>query len=177
MTGFLNIKTLAFVVLATCGEAAPRANAQTAPETTFLGLPGWELHQEGDLFADPATAIVRATYVDATMKFSIGCTLGSYIDVTWQPGRPLKEEMAESSFSINGRTVASRVFPARAPDSAPPEFGWAEQGGDALNLVQAMYENWTGTLVISGGGVTDTIPFDEEKMGGVSELVLFVCGQ
>jgi hypothetical protein len=32
-------------------------------------------------------------------------------------------------------------------------------------------------VVISGGGVTDTIPFDEDRMGGVSELILFACGE
>lgn len=110
------------------------------------------MHQEGDLFADPATAVVSATCVDATMKFSIGRTLGLYIDVTWQPRRPLSEGVAETSFSINGKTVASRVFPAWAPNSAPSDLGWAQQGGDALNLVQAMHENWAGTRVISGGG-------------------------
>jgi hypothetical protein len=46
-----------------------------------------------------------------------------------------------------------------------------------LDLVEAIFGKWVGALVISGGGVTDTVPFDEERMGGVSELVLFACGQ
>ena len=69
------------------------------------------------------------------------------------------------------------MFQARTPDSARSEHGWSEQGGAALNLVEAIFGKWVGALVISGGGVTDTVPFDEERMGGVSELVLFACGQ
>jgi hypothetical protein len=172
-----NPKTLAPVVLAVCAATTPTANAQATLEKKSLGVPGWELHQKGDLFADPATAEVRAVYVDGTMKFSIGCTSGSLIDVTWHSSKPLSGGEAKTSFSIDGRTVASRVFEARAPDSARTEYGWSEQGGAALNLVEAIFGKWVGALVISGGGVTDTVPFDEERMGGVSELVLFACGQ
>ncbi len=96
--------------------------------------------------------------------------------MAWQPSKPLNGGVAPTSFSVAGKTVATRQFLTRAPNSTPAEYGWAEQGGDALNLVQAIYEKWAGILVISGGGVTDTIPFDEEKMGGASELVLFACG-
>jgi hypothetical protein len=177
MISVLNTKTLASVVVAVCAATTPIANAQTTLEKKSLGVPGWELHQKGDLFADPATAEVRAVYVDGTMKFSIGCTSGSLIDVTWRSSKPLSGGEAKTSFSIDGKTVASRVFQARGPDSARSEHGWAEQGGDALNLVEAIFEKWVGALVISGGGVADTVPFDEEKMGGVSELVLFACGQ
>jgi len=177
MMRLLNTKTLALVTLVTCAAVASPADAQTTLEKKSLGLPGWELHQQGDLFGDPATAKVWVVYADATMKFSIGCTFGSYIDVAWQPSKPLNGGVAPTSFSVAGKTVATRQFLTRAPNSAPAEYGWAEQGGDALNLVQAIYEKWAGILVISGGGVTDTIPFDEEKMGGASELVLFACGQ
>jgi hypothetical protein len=41
--------------------------------------------------------------------------------------------------------------------------------------VQAVNKKWNGTLVISGGGVSDTIVFDEEKIGGVTEVVLTAC--
>jgi hypothetical protein len=175
MTGFfLNTATLAFLVLA---ASAPPVSAQAASETTSLGLAGWELYQEGDLFFDPENAVVRATYADAAMKFSIGCTRGSSVDVAWQPGRPLREGAAETSFSVNGRPVTSGGFAEGAPGNAPPEPGWSLEGGAALDLVQAMYEDWAGAVVISGGGVTDTIPFDEDKMGGVSELILFACGE
>lgn len=177
MISVLKTKTLASVVLAVCAATTPIADAQTTLEKKSLGVPGWELHQKGDVFADPATAEVRAIYVDGTMKFAIGCTSGSLIDVTWHSSKPLSGPEAKTSFSIDGRSVASRVFQARAPDSARSEHGWSEQGGDALNLVQAIYGKWVGALVISGGGVTDKVPFDEEKMGGVSELVLFACGQ
>jgi hypothetical protein len=171
---FLNTATLAFLVLA---ASAPPVSAEAAPERTLLGLAGWELYQEGDPFFDPENAVVRATYVDAGMKFSIGCTRGSSVDVAWQPGRPLGEGTAEASFSVNGRPVASRGFPEQVSGNAPPEPGWSLEGGAALDLVKAMYEDWTGTVVISGGGVTDTIPFDEDRMGGVSELILFACGE
>ncbi len=178
MISFHRIKALASITLAACAAVASPAYGQTAVEKKSLGLPGWELHQQGDLFADdPATVKVWAVYSDATVKFSIGCTYGSYIDVAWQPGAPLSGGVAPTSFSIAGKTVAVRQFLTRGPSSAAAEYGWAEQGGDGLNLVQAMYENWAGALVISGGGVTDTIPFDEEKMGGASELVLFACGK
>ena len=175
MTGFfLNTATLALLVLA---ASAPPMSAQAASEKTSLGLAGWELYQEGDAFSDPENALVRATYADAAMKFSIGCTRGSSVDVAWQPGRPLREGAAETSFSVNGRPVASGGFAERVPGNAPPGPGWSLEGGAALDLVQAMYEDWSGTVVISGGGVTDTIPFDEDKMGGVSELILFACGE
>jgi hypothetical protein len=178
MISFPSTKALVLITLAACAAVASPAYGQTTLEKTSLGLPGWELHQQGDLFADdPATVKVWAIYSDATVKFSIGCTFGSYINVSWQPSRPLSGGVAPTSFSVAGKTVATRQFLTRAPGSAPAEYGWAEQGGDALNLLQAIYENWTGALVISGGGVTDTIPFDEEKMGGASELVLFACGQ
>ncbi|MBI1254184.1 MAG: hypothetical protein GC196_07565 [Hyphomonas sp.] len=171
---FLNTATLAFLVLA---ASAPPVSAEAAPERTLLGLAGWELYQEGDPFFDPENAVVRATYVDAGMKFSIGCTRGSSVDVAWQPGRPLREGAAADSFSVNGRPVASRGFPEQVPGNAPPEPGWSLEGGAALDLVKAMREDWTGTVVISGGGVTDGIPFDEDRMGGVSELILFACGE
>lgn len=178
MISFPCPKALASITLAACAAVASPAYGQTTLEKKSLGLPGWELHQQGDLFADdPATVKVWAVYSDAAVKFSIGCTYGSYIDVAWQPSAPLSGGVAPTSFSIGGKTVAVRQFLTRAPGSAPAEYGWAEQGGEALNLVQAMYENWAGAFVISGGGVTDTIPFDEEKMGGASELVLFACGQ
>jgi hypothetical protein len=178
MISFPCPKALASIILAACAAVASPAYGQTTLEKKSLGLPGWELHQQGDLFADdPATVKVWAVYSDGAVKFSIGCTYGSYIDVAWQPSAPLSGGVAPTSFSIGGKTIAVRQFLTRAPGSAPAEYGWAEQGGEALNLVQAMYENWTGAFVISGGGVTDTIPFDEEKMGGASELVLFACGQ
>lgn len=178
MISFPSTKALVLITLAACLAVASPAYGQTTLEKRSLGLPGWELHQQGDLFADdPATVKVWAVYSDATVKFSIGCTFGSYIDVSWQPSRPLSGGVAPTSFSIAGKTVATRQFLTRAPSSAPAEYGWAEQGGDGLHLLQAIYENWSGALVISGGGVTDTIPFDEEKMGGASELVLFACGQ
>ena len=164
---FLNTATLAFLVLA---ASAPPVSAQAAPEKTSLGLAGWELYQEGDAFFDPENAVVRATYADAGRTFSIGCTRGSSVDVAWQPGRPLREGAAEASFRVNGRPVASGGFAERGS-------GWSLEGGAALDLVQAMYEDRAGTVVISGGGVTDTIPFDEDKMGGVSELILFACGE
>lgn len=152
-------------------------SVQAAPEKTSLGLAGWELYQEGDAFFDPENAVVRTTDFDATTKFSIGCTRGSSVDVAWQPGRPLREGAAEASFSVNGRPVVSRGFPERVPGNAPSGPGWSLEGGDALGLVQAMYEDWKGTVLISGGGVTDTLPFDEDKMGGISELILFACGE
>lgn len=179
----LNTMTFAVGALAACAAFGQAAHAQAALEKKSLGLPGWTLFEKGDFFADPATAeageVYEATavYEDAAMKFSIGCTFGSYIDVVWQPSQPLTGVAVQTSFSIDGATVASHVFLARSPDGAPHEYGWAEQGGDALKLAEAIYEKWTGTLVISGGGVTDTISFDEEKMGGVSELVLMACGQ
>jgi len=75
------------------------------------------------------------------VKFSIGCAYGSYIDVAWQPSAPLSGGVAPTSFSIAGKTVALRQFMALSSSSASAEHGWAEQGGDTLNLAQALHEN------------------------------------
>jgi hypothetical protein len=75
MMSLLNTKTLALVTLVTCAAVASPADAQTTLEKKSLGLPGWELHQQGDLFGDPATAEVWVVYADATMKFSIAALL------------------------------------------------------------------------------------------------------
>jgi hypothetical protein len=79
--------------------------------------------------------------------------------------------MVPVTFSVDGKVVATRSFLRRESN----DYGWAEPSGDAVSLVQAMNKKWNGTLVISGGGVSDTIVFDEEKIGGVTEVVLTAC--
>ncbi len=62
MMSLLNTKTLALVTLVTCAAVASPVDAQTTLEKKSLGLPGWELHQQGDLFGDPATPLSDAAH-------------------------------------------------------------------------------------------------------------------
>lgn len=166
----LKITALGIAAL-TAGLAA---YAQTTWKKKPLGIAGWELHEKGDWFEDPSNAVVQAVWSNGKTRFSIGCTFGSSIEVTWQPSAPFAAGLAAPvTFSIDGRTVATRSFVGGEANA----YGWSEPGGAALALVDAIYSKWTGNLIISGGGVIDTIAFDEQKLGGVSEVVLTACGK
>jgi len=64
MISFHSTKALASITLAACAAVASPADGQTTLGKTSLGLPGWGLHQQGDLFAD-----------DPTTRQSVGCLI------------------------------------------------------------------------------------------------------
>ncbi|MBK8840094.1 MAG: hypothetical protein IPO30_15710 [Hyphomonadaceae bacterium] len=149
------------------------AYAQTSWKKKPLGVPGWELHEKGDWFEDPSNAIVQAVWSNGKTRFSIGCTFGSSIDVTWQPSAPFAAGLAAPvTFSIDGGTVATRSF---AGGEANP-YGWSEPGSRAGPRRGDLHQvDWQPGHFRRG--VIDTIAFDEQKLGGVSEVVLMACGK
>jgi hypothetical protein len=162
------LKLVGMVALVACLPASAEDGWKVKP----LGVPGWELREKGDWFGNPKGSIVQAVWSQGKARFSIGCSYGHYVDIAWQPSRPFTAgAMVPVTFSVDGKVVATRSFLRRESN----DYGWAEPSGDAVSLVQAMNKKWNGTLVISGGGVSDTIVFDEEKIGGVTEVVLTAC--
>lgn len=141
---------------------------------TPLAQEGWSAQEQGD--AEGAGAYsVKLVYETADVAFSIGCTNGYGLYITWDPMKTLEGGiLVPVRFSIDGEVL----FERNIANNDRRDYSWLERGDgtQAAALVDAIWETGAGTLTIEGGGASSVIPFDEEANGYWSEEILFACG-
>ncbi|WP_084420004.1 hypothetical protein [Henriciella litoralis] len=151
------------------------ASAQAGPEkVTPLAVDGWSVIENGEADTDGGYS-VYLDYAGADFEFSVGCTLGYGVNVSWKPQAALTGGiLVPVTFSING----DALFTHDVANNDRGDYSWLERGesSDAATLVYAIWEKDKGTLTIEGGGASSTIPFNESENGFWSEQVLFACG-
>ncbi|NHK29061.1 hypothetical protein FF098_014150 [Parvularcula flava] len=134
---------------------------------------GWSLYEKGDP-STPAEYSVKGVYEGYGPEFSFGCTRGYAFDVVWKPDVPVTGgAFVPVTITIDDVTVLDGNL---VPNDRN-EYAWTGRDGEAYDIVAAIWEAWEGDLTVSAGGATDTIYFDEDMLGGISELVLEACGK
>lgn len=143
--------------------------------TEPLGGPaGWVMLSLGDIFAEPETSAVRIRYENIPLGFMYTCDRGESLSVSWRPSRPLQAAAGSNVpvvLSINGTRVDTSTM--KLNNEGILESVAAT--GAARRIVNGIDAARKGVLVISGGGVSDSVPFDETRNGGVAEYVLAAC--
>lgn len=161
-----------FLVLAAMAAAITGVAAAEEWRVTPLGAEGWSLREKGQE-SEPSSYTVQAVYAGEGTEFSIGCTYGYGLDISWKPSATLQGSgFVPVNYTINGELILSRQHVINDRN----DYSWAEREGEALDLIDWMFVFESGSLVMSGGGVTDTVPFDEEAAGWPTELILASCG-
>jgi len=152
------------------------AEAQEQGAQALGGPPGWVMLQQGDPFAEPETSIVRFRYEMNPLGFMYGCELGRSVSVFWLPSKPPAVQAGSSmvvTFTVNGAVAANKLM-QRTNEGI---WVWTEATRSARRLPESINSARTGFIGISGGGVTDVVPFDEDANGGAAEVVLVACSQ
>ncbi|GGC99969.1 hypothetical protein [Aquisalinus flavus] len=134
---------------------------------------GWSLYEKGDL-SNPAEHFVKGVYEGYGPTFSFGCTRGYAFDVVWKPDVPITGgALVPVTITIDDVTVVDGNL---VPNDRN-EYAWTGRDGAAYDIVANIWDFWEGDLTLSAGGVTDTVYFNEDDLGGISELVLASCGK
>lgn len=167
------MRRFVWTALAVVGLVAT-AEAQQWRTEPRGGPAGWVMLSLGDIFAEPETAAVRIRYEKIPLGFMYGCDRGQSLSVWWRPSRPLQAAAGSSVpvvLSING----TRVDTSAMQLNNEGVLETAAATGAARRIVNGIDAARKGVLVISGGGVTDSVPFDETLNGGVAEYALAAC--
>jgi hypothetical protein len=150
------------------------AEAQQWRTEPLGGPAGWAMLSLGDIFAEPETAAVRIRYEKIPLGFMYGCDRGQSLSVWWRPSRPLQAAAGSNvpvALSINGTRVDRSVMQLNSEGV----LVLVEATGAAGRIVKGVDAARKGVLVISGGGVSDSVPFDETLNGGAAEYALAAC--
>ena len=159
----------------TLGVLMPAFAAQAEDwRVTPLAMDGWSVHEQGQA-EEPGGYQVKEVYSTGEARFEFGCVSGYGLYVSWDPKKTLEGSiLVPVTFSVNGETLFERSIAT----NDRRDYSWLDrgEGTDADTLVVNIWEQGAGTLTISGGGATSTIPFDEERNDYWSEEILFACG-
>ena len=168
------MKRVMTAALAVVGLVAT-AEAQQWRTEQLGGPAGWAMLSLGDIFAEPDTAAVRIRYEKIPLGFMYGCDRGQSLSVWWRPSRPLQAAAGSNvavTLSINGTRVDG---PMMQLNNEGVLVLVDASGGAAGRIVKGIDATRKGVLVISGGGVSDSVPFDETLNGGAAEYALAAC--
>ena len=137
---------------------------------------GWSLQEQGDA-DDPASYTIKVVFDGPDFDFSYACVRGIALQIEWLPEQVLEGGiLVPVTFSVDGETLLEHTV----ANNDRMDYSWLDrvtaEPTDADTVVFGIWEAWTGTLTISGGGLTSAVPFNEEQNGGYSEEVLFTCG-
>lgn len=156
------------------GLMALTAPAMASDDWEVEGLAfGWSLYEKGDP-STPAEYSVKGVYEGYGPEFSFGCNRGYAFDVVWKPDVPIAGgPLVPVTITIDD----VNVLEGNLVPNDRNEYAWTGRDGEAYDIVAAIWDVWEGDLTISAGGVTDEVYFDEDVLGGISELVLASCGK
>jgi hypothetical protein len=149
------------------------AEAQQWRTKPLGGPAGWAILSLGDIYDEPETAVRLIRYEKIPLSFMYGCDQGQGA-VRWRPSRPLQAAAGSDvdvTLSINGTWFD---VPMMRLNNEGVLVSW----GSAIlvdRIVKGIDAARKGVLVISGGGVSDSVPFDETLNGGVAKSALVAC--
>ncbi len=168
-----SMRHVVLAVVAFVGLAAG-AGAQDWRVETLGGPAGWEIRELGNFLVAPETSSVRVRYESKPLSFMYGCERGQILSLQWLPSRPVQAASGAGvpvAFSINGASIATLGM--RLNNNGKLQS--LEAGGVSTRILEAVDAARKGVLVVSAGGVSDSVPFDETLNGGAAEYVLSAC--
>lgn len=140
------------------------------------GPAGWSLLEVGEPLARPESSGVWVQYKGNGTGLIYGCKGGQTVVVMWRPSRALQNPGASGlpvSLTVNGAPVGTLTMRT----SGDGIWEWEGAGGaGVLGFLEGMNTARKGVIALSGGGVSDTVAFDEDQNGGTAEYALMVCG-
>ena len=165
--------------------AAPAfARSDDWRETEVSGIGGqWVLREKGELFGDGPYSFVARTERGG-VSLELGCYDRNLLDLTFTPPPgATTPDVFTAVFAVNGAHATSITITDAGDVYSVERPGYY---GPAEDLAEAMARAWKGDITVSfHEGVsavpkgpalqTWTVPFDEDEMGGVSEMVLAAC--
>ncbi len=175
-------------VLLACASTAFAEDWRETRVDTAAGT--WVMKEWGELFSGDAYAFYAATEQDGA-KLEIGCSAGDTrlpdsVDLKFvPPAGAIPLEKFTARYAVNGKLVAYQTFSGSAGQADLTSAVEAGSYGPAEVLAEAMATAWKGEITVtfhkgwaspSGPSVyTHTFSFDEDQIGGVSEMVLTSC--
>jgi hypothetical protein len=167
---------------------AASANEQSVQHLTER----WSLMEKTDP-GDTAVVVHRAIYNDNDVRLELACIRGAMVSLEWYPKERVTPPILSSVYVfIDTEQIA--IFAAKTDNGGRPadavrfyDTGLSSDDSAARTVLEAMRTNWSGTIELrlhKGWGneprdalplLSDTIRFDENEIGGVSELLLASC--